>query len=601
MAVRAAATTGHRGTVGVGLGVAGVYLAVAVAIWWQVWSGHPSSAMTCGCGDPSLVLWSFRWTAYAVAHGHDPFFSTAMFHPAGVNLLANTSSPLFGFLLLPVTWLSGPVASLNLANTLAPALSAVATYWAVRRGLRVGRLAALVAGLLVELSPAVVGGLAVSHLQTAMLAFLPVFAVCLQELLVRQEGPPWRWGAILAATAVGQFLAGTELLVIAAVFGGAAVLVAAVALGVGLAWGSPTATGRIRHATVGLAVAVGAAGLLLAGPAWFALRGPRHVTGEPHPGLQQLAGSPLSDAVSYSPTSTGGTLLRFVGYLGPIGPTGAYLGVGAVVVAAGAAVVRWRRPAVWALVALAVAAVWLSVGAIWHPFGAPRPAWVPFLPWASLRRLPVVRAVLPQNFSVVTVLAVAGLVALLVDLAWRLGRGRARAIGAGVAAAASAAALVPLVTAWPLPLTAAPISVPRWFTQAAPAMPARPVVLAYPFPGPPGQSEAVVWQAVTGIGFDLAGGCCIVPGPSGAADHGTTPGSANAILGALSSSVNGPRPALTDTAAMATVQAAMRTWGVTMVVVTDRGLDPAYAIQWFTALLGRPPFAADGAHVWTLG
>ena len=36
----------------------------------------------CGCGDPALFLWFFQWPATALAHGQNPFFSTALFHPA---------------------------------------------------------------------------------------------------------------------------------------------------------------------------------------------------------------------------------------------------------------------------------------------------------------------------------------------------------------------------------------------------------------------------------------------------------------------------------------------------------------------------------------
>ena len=30
----------------------------AIVLWWHVWSGHPSSALTCGCGDPAQALHS---------------------------------------------------------------------------------------------------------------------------------------------------------------------------------------------------------------------------------------------------------------------------------------------------------------------------------------------------------------------------------------------------------------------------------------------------------------------------------------------------------------------------------------------------------------
>lgn len=273
----------QRNALVTGAVVAAVYLAVATVVWWQVWSGHPTSDLTCGCGDPSLLVWSLGWVAHAIAHGQNPFLSTAMFHPDGINLLANVSVPLEGALLAPVTWAFGPVASLNVANTLAPAVSAMATYWAVRRCLRVGRFGALAAGLVVELSPAVIGSSAASHLQTSLLAFVPVIGVCLYELLVRQSGPPWRWGAILAVAAIGQFFAGTELLAILAILTVIVLVGSGLALAIGAARGSTTAGTRAGHAARGLVVAGAGAGAALAYPLWFALAGPRHIHGAPWP------------------------------------------------------------------------------------------------------------------------------------------------------------------------------------------------------------------------------------------------------------------------------------------------------------------------------
>src|SRR5580693_4825344 len=81
-----------------------VYLAIAVVWWWHAWSSHPSAVTSCACGDASLFLWFLEWPAYAIAHGHNPLYSTAMFHPAGINLLANTSVLGVGIVLSPVTW-----------------------------------------------------------------------------------------------------------------------------------------------------------------------------------------------------------------------------------------------------------------------------------------------------------------------------------------------------------------------------------------------------------------------------------------------------------------------------------------------------------------
>ena len=47
----------------------------AVVLWWHVWSGHPSSALTCGCGDPAQEVWFMAWPAWAITHLHSIFFS----------------------------------------------------------------------------------------------------------------------------------------------------------------------------------------------------------------------------------------------------------------------------------------------------------------------------------------------------------------------------------------------------------------------------------------------------------------------------------------------------------------------------------------------
>ena len=112
---------------------AALYLVASIVVWWDVWSGHPTSSTGCGCGDSSLFTWFLAWPAYAITHGANPFFSTRLFHPEGVNLLANTSQLAIGVTLVPVTWIFGPIASLNVALTLSPALSALAMFVLLRR------------------------------------------------------------------------------------------------------------------------------------------------------------------------------------------------------------------------------------------------------------------------------------------------------------------------------------------------------------------------------------------------------------------------------------------------------------------------------------
>ena len=87
----------------------------AIVLWWHVWTGHPSSTLTCPCGDPAQEVWFMAWPAWAVAHAANVFFSGAVNVPHGANLLSNTSGTLVGVVLSPVTWLWGPVVSTNVA------------------------------------------------------------------------------------------------------------------------------------------------------------------------------------------------------------------------------------------------------------------------------------------------------------------------------------------------------------------------------------------------------------------------------------------------------------------------------------------------------
>ena len=175
---------------------AAAYLVVSVIVWWNVWSTHPTSTSTCGCGDTSLFTWFLEWPAYAISHGLNPLYSTAMFHPSGVNLLANTSELAIGVVLAPVTWLLGPVATLNVAVTLAPVLSALAMFVLLRRWVSWAP-AAFVGGLFYGFSPFILVSLIDGHLMIGMAVVPPLVVLCLDELLFRQRRRPVVTGVLL--------------------------------------------------------------------------------------------------------------------------------------------------------------------------------------------------------------------------------------------------------------------------------------------------------------------------------------------------------------------------------------------------------------------
>jgi hypothetical protein len=216
------ANTSHamRTWLAVGLG----YLLVSVALWWDVWSRHPASTTTCGCGDNSLFTWFLAWPAFAISHGLDPLHSTAMGYPGGANLLSTTSQLGIGTILAPITWLFGPIAALNVALTLAPVLSGLAMFGLLRRWVA-WTPAAVAAGLFYGFSPFIVTSLSGAYLNIGMAVVPPLIVACLDELLITQRRSPLRTGIALGLLVALQFFIGTEVLVIVATVGLIGILV----------------------------------------------------------------------------------------------------------------------------------------------------------------------------------------------------------------------------------------------------------------------------------------------------------------------------------------------------------------------------------------
>jgi hypothetical protein len=581
----------------------GGYLVLSVVLWWHVWSTHPTSVTTCGCGDASLFLWFVEWPAYAIAHGHNPFYSTALFHPGGINLLANTSVLAVGIPLAPVTWLFGPVATLNVASTLAPALSGLSMFWLLRRWVTWSP-AAFAGGLVFGFSPFAFVNLAGAHLMTGVLVLLPLMAGCLDELLVRQQRSPVIVGAVLGLLAAAEFFVSTEVLAIAVVCAAVAVLVL-------LAYASLAGVGdlarRSRHVGAGLGTALAVAVVLLAYPVWFALAGPAHLSGRVWPTLEPGAGGVRAGDVWHLRTMTGlrAEMQLWGGYEGPALPQPEFLGVGFLVVLT-AGLVAWRRDRrLWFFAALGAVTTWLS-------FGVETGVWVP---WRILAHVPVIQNIIPDRFWVVVTLCAAVMLAVIVDRTREAVRSRVRApasapppgragaavAGAVAAVAVAAVALVPMggALAANVPLTTRPVTLPDWFARAAPHLPPHQVVLVYPSPVTPLQS-ALAWQARDGLHFAIVGGS----GPGGVPSRAGPERAGQSVVARTSVSLQGP-PAATATN-VAALRRALAGWGVTVIAVPDpaalpryeRGAFPATALGLFTLATGRAPGFRHDAWIW---
>jgi hypothetical protein len=572
--------------------VAGIaYLAASIVLWWHVFP-HPASITTCGCGDASLTLWVIRWPAYALSHGLNPLYSSKLFVPHGINMVPNSLA--LGTVTAPVTWIFGPVASLNVIDVLSPPLSALAMFWLLRRWTSWAP-AAFVGGLFFGFSPFVLVSLALAHPNFALMAGVPLIVGCVDELFVRRRRSPIRVGIVLGLLLVVQFFVSVEVLALVVLFA----IFAALGFGVGAVVRRHTASAEaaVRAAAPGLAIAGGIAAVLLAYPLWFFFAGPAHLVGRAWP--NSPAGTVVNRPADFVDGQVGVGLTRimhsFGGYQGPRLPLFCLLGGGLLAVLV-VGVAWWRHDRVvrW-FGALGAVAVVLS-------FGIVQGIWTP---WRLFVHLPVLVNVVPVNITSIIDTCVAVVLAVFVDrarsvVAERSGGDHAVAGVAGVGVALLA--LVPIgVAFWPnVPMTVRPVRAPRWFAGPAPRL-SHLVVLPYPA-ALGGIQSSMAWQATEGMTFSMVGGGGpgIAPSRAGPEQRGFD------VLNRAALPL-GPAP-LPTAANLSAIRQAVDGWGVTTIVVPDqpglpsydRGRSVDYAVGLFTAALGTGPVWQARAWVWQL-
>ena len=505
-----------------------------------------------------------------------------------------------GVPLAPVTWLFGPVATFNVASTLAPVLSALAAFWLhpAVGALGPGRLPGRPAVRLLALRPAEPGLRPPDDGVTDLPARSSLG--CLDELLVRQHHRPWTAGAALGLLLVVEFFVSTEVLVIVAMSS---------AVGDRPAGGGPVDRGppgrgaRLPHAVPGVGVAAVLTAAVLAYPAWYALAGPAHLAGRIWPNIPVIGGYTVRSFVN--PAAANGTepvardrrvlrphpalvLLPRMGAAGGGGRWGAGL-------AAGPPTVVLRLPWRWSL----QCCHWASASTSGCPGSSstvPRcsTTWSSNASWPStyLALAVVLAMVLDRLRSIELPTTFAG-------ARWTL-RAR-RMLPLAAAAAVALAALVPIaaVMAPTLPYAVRPVDLPPWFAVAAPRLPPGQVLLVYPPPFS-GIQSSMAWQAVNRMHYAQAGG----GGPQGTPVRAGPERPGFLVLASLGFGFT--RPPTGRPAQLRAVRQALRGWEVTMVVIPDqpglpailRGHDPEYAVAFMTAALGQAPHYELGAWVW---
>jgi hypothetical protein len=568
-----------------------VYQALALAAWWHLLAGGIASSVPAGSADPAQEAWFLAWLPHALGSGTDPFVSHAVFAPAGVNLLANTSTELIGLILAPVTIAAGPVAALGVAAILGPATSATAAFVLCRRYVR-WQPAAFLGGLCYGFGPFLATDLRYGHIDLTWLAVPPLVFLCLDELVLRRRRRPLHVGAALGALVVAQFFVSTELLAITAL----TVLVAAVIAAVAR---PRTVRAALGHAWPGLVAAGAVAGAVLAYPVWVVVAGPRHTTGPVWPHIGNIA-STLASVVQPHAELAG---VAFIS-----GGNGGYLGVTLVVVLVAGAV-RFRHSAALRMaLALVVVAFVASLGYRLH---AGRTALNVPLPAAVLRHVPLLDSIVPERFAAMVDLFAGVALAVVVDrtrseVARRaMSRGGGgKAVAAVVAVVVAAVALVPLglLPRWPYPTV--PITQPALLAMVARSgggegqrsgAAGGSVLVVYPDNAAAAANE-MVWQAQDGFAFRLPDGYAIVPGAAGRSTEAPPTNALWLVLAAASVH----RLALPlDATTRRAVRHDLREVHAAAVVVLPGASGGAALRRALSAALG-PPHHRAGGWVWRL-
>ncbi len=568
------------------------YLALAVFAYNHTSLFGSARLPQYASGDQVQEVWFLAWPVYAITHGHNPFITTWMNYPLGVNLTDNTSMPLLGILGMPITLTLGPVAAYNLLLVAAFTSSALAMCLVLRRWVRWWP-AAFAGGLLYGFSPFMIGE-GNGHLFLTFAPLPPIIVLVVDEIVVRQRRRPVRMGLLLGVLAAAEYYISPEVLAMTAVMAG-----------VGVALIAATHPHSVREHADHVVRSLVAGGLLCAAaiayPLWLTLFGPQHIVGPPHPlsFFAHYPGDLLGGIVPTTSQHLGPASLKATGdrfTSGDVTENGMYLGIPLICVLAG---LTWALRKVRVLVfasAMVVCAYALALGPRLTIDGQ---ATGIRMPYTILRHIPFVQDILPVRFSLFIQLFAAMALAIGLDrLWWRTSTWRTRARGpfhhrlpwTVVTSVIAVAALLPLVPQ--LPYHGAPTAIAPFVVGSGPGqIPANSVVLYYPYPGPL-STQGMLLQAADRMRFKIVGGYSLVPAPGGHGDAQSTVLQPSAPEAIFSESYSGLQPGNRyppiDPVTVAALRTFLADYRIQTVLLDPVGANPGLVIRYVNATLGPP-------------
>lgn len=550
------------------------YAFLSTIILWPVFRHGVRTSSVLPQEDTSIYVWTNGWVAHAFSHLENPFFSTYLFHPLGINLVSNNDSWILAALFSPLTWIAGPLASMNAELWLGPVVSALVMAVAVGR-VTSSRWSQWCAGLVWGFSPFVIRAMAYGWTNLVWLIFPPLVFYVGWRLFVDHDISPRRAGLVLSVATVAELLLSGEILAITAL----ATLIALVLLFiVGWRKNRSATKGAARTAVTSAVWSLPGLVLLGAVPAYYVLLGPARLANWVYPeSTERLNSYPLARLVTQPVTYTG----TIVGRLALLDDS--YLGIALVLALLTVVIVLYRRSLAWLIVAWAIFGVWCACST--HlPIGIFELFW----------RLPFVRNITPHRMIIVTWFAAALLVALGVEDVQRRWSSRRSSASLIAALLVAGGIQVGIAIATSLPIVALGTSSDVALRVPSSTHPLS--VITFPAPR---SSRSMMQQATEGFRFYIPGGY----GPQLTNGDPVTQAGYDELT-RLSSFIL-VAPTAPTRADLLHLQRAYRHWGVQRVVmpitrcVDEKCVsgDPSFVISATTELWGRPRVIA-GEWVW---
>jgi hypothetical protein len=436
--------------------------------------------------DPIAYIWFIHWWSFAIAHHIGPFITTYVWFPGGDNLTWKASVPFAALMALPFTIFGGPVLSFNMLTLSAPAFAAW-TAFLLARHLTRDWAASLIGGYLFGFSSYELGQL-FGHLNLDMIFLVPV-AVLLCVRRAQGQMGRWMFIVLLAMVFLAQLGLSTEILATLCLFG--AVTWALFLLN------APRAD---RAGLWPLAIEIPAAAILmvlLALPFEIdMIKGFSDFTSVPAPEIAEYSSDLLGFITPTAITRLGRSVYGPEALLfnQNYSETGIYLGLPLIFLLTSYFVTKIEQPYVRALLATACVLVLFSLGP-WLHVGGIQLA-LP-MPWHLALRLPLIKSVMPERFSMYVALSTGIAAALWVATPAAWPKRGLKLTWAGIACVFVAPNLsIHRWTPWPVDPFFTPVHVRAALGKA-------PNVLILPF-GPSGPDMA--WQVDAGFGFTQSGG-----------------------------------------------------------------------------------------------